>query len=160
MDLLKQIGSLTVELEGYPDGCTKDGFIFNGSHVQVIQPWLRRDIDKWFNALYRSYEKAEVDEYADCFLRLKLYCLIARKKAKEFPLFREGEITLNKLHGTDFIGAIYPEGAVITRRKIEKPCVLGGVWFAHEEDRLEAIKICGIDQSFQKKCAKYGLGGA
>lgn len=39
-------------------------------------------------------------------------------------------------------------------------CCLGGVWFVREEDRLEALKICGIDKAFQEKCAKYGLGGA
>lgn len=160
MELLKQVHTLIAELEGMPDSCTKDGWIFNGSHVQFIQPWLRRDVGKWFNALYRSYDQKEVEEYAHCYLTLNLYQLIAKKKAKEFPLYREGEITLNKLHGTDFIGAIYPEGAIITRRKIEKPCVLGGVWFAREEDRLEALEICGIDAEFQKRCAKYGLGGA
>lgn len=28
-----------------------------------------------------------------------------------------------------------------------------------EEDRLEALKICGITKELQEKCSKYGLGG-
>lgn len=29
-----------------------------------------------------------------------------------------------------------------------------------EEDRLEALKICGITKEMQEKMSKYGLGGA
>lgn len=41
-----------------------------------------------------------------------------------------------------------------------RSCVLGGVWFAREEDRLAALKICGITKEMQEKMSKYGLGGA
>jgi hypothetical protein len=43
-------------------------------------------------------------------------------------------------------------------RSVTPTCVLGGVWFAREEDRLEALKICGITKELQEKCSKYGLG--
>ncbi len=60
--------------------------------------------------------------------------------------------------GTDFFCGDATTGLVVT---INNPrCVLGGVWFAREEDRLEALELAGIDKVFQERCAKHGLGGA
>lgn len=159
-----QIEALTQELRPYPkfENTPPESmqiWTFNGDLVTRISESPMTNEWAWIHQ-FASTNKAEVEEYADCYKRLKLYQLIGKKAEKEFPLTREGEITLKKLHGTDFIGAIYPEGAVITRRRINRPCVLGGVWFSREEDRLEALKICKIDKAFQEKCSKFGLGGA
>ena len=117
----------------------------------------------WLHSLYSSTNKTEVEEYADCYRRLKLYQLLGKKAEKEFPF--TFDICTPEKYGTDFgqfdlihndLEDYLGQAACI----IGPPCVLGGVWFAREEDRLEAVKICGIDAEFQKRCAKHRLGGA
>lgn len=158
----QQIQELTEELRPVPRKKGKAIFWYYDPIIGVDQIVESKDYQPqmWLNALFASTNKAEVEDYADCYRRLRLYQLLGEKAAKEYPLVREGEITLNKLHGTDFIGAIYPNGALVTRRKHHRPCVLGGVWFAREEDRLKAIEICGIDRVMQEKMARFGIGGA
>lgn len=101
----------------------------------------------------------EEDGYADCYKRLRLYQLLGKEAEKEFPI--DWAILSNSYIGTDFTqstdGAVY---STALSTESQKYCVLGGVWFSREEDRLEALKICGIDRSFQEKCSRYGLGGA
>lgn len=162
-----KIEALTQELRPYPKGelfyyfdeITEEVIEIKAFDSYVNDPHTHfRTL--WSKALKSSTNKSEVEEYADCYKRLKLYQLLGEKAEKEFPLTHQGEITLKRLYGTDFIGAIYPEGAVMTRRRINRPCVLGGVWFSREEDRIETLKLVGIDKAFQEKCAKFGLGGA
>lgn len=143
-----------------PEG-TKDGWIFDGFRVTLIQPWLRRDIDKWYTALFRSYDQKEVMEYSACFKTLKLYELLGRKAERNFPLMWS-DVIHHKAYkvGTDFLQEPFHETGQVESGEKYHPCVLGGVWFARDADRLEALKICGIDRDFQKKCATLRLGGA
>mgnify|MGYP000961247211 CR=1 FL=1 len=109
-----------------------------------------------------STNKAEVEEYADCYRRLKLYQLIGEKKKKEFSLNRVAD---SPIYGTDFLyyidlGVADRFSGRVTKPNWKRHCVLGGVWFANESDRLHALSICRIDRSFQEKCARFGLGGA
>ena len=168
-----QIQELTEELRPYPKG--REWYSFNPS----LDPWEVSGIFThnliaqksnpqehellWELADKASTNKEEVADYADCYRRLKLYRLIGEKKKQEVP-FTFDSRTPEK-YGTDFgqFDHIYNEvegyhGQVTAI--IDPPCVLGGVWFSREEDRLEALKICGIDKAFQERCAKHKLGGA
>lgn len=168
----KQIEALTQELRPYPAGeewysfsPALDPFINSGviTHNLIAQksaPEHHRLY--WILSEKSSTDKAEVEEYADCYKRLKLYQLIGKKKEKEFPLKWEEDFDLGDYgkdypKGTDFIREPNCNGLI---ESDVKACVLGGVWFSREEDRLEALKICQIDKSFQEKCTKFGLGGA
>lgn len=161
----EQIEALTQELRPYPNGIffilTASGeiaqFDFSGGATTDVVINSLKEI--WINSPFASTNKAEVEEYADCYRRLKLYQLLGKKAEKEFPIDWNKKLTSKDIcpSGTDFTSDENDSGLVGSDVKC---CVLGGVWFAREEDRLEALKICGIDAEFQKKCAKFGLGGA
>jgi hypothetical protein len=168
MNILEQIEALTQELSPYPT--EEKSYYYLGSDLQIyhIDCISKYFIPFWRHSLFASTNKAEVEEYADCYKRLKLYQLLGKKRKKEFPIKWNSDvydITSAEqqdaiFYGTDF--GIEDEPYTMFGRC---PCyrhstVLGGVWFSREEDRLEALKICGIDAEFQKRCAKYGLGGA
>jgi len=163
----EQIEALTQELRPYPETraewfwyfSTSDDESFVDSCLEDESEYARR---VWRDSEFCSFNKAEVEEYADCYRRLRLYQLIGEKKKKEFSLNRVAD---SPIYGTDFLyyidlGVADRFSGRVTTPNWKRHCVLGGVWFAREEDRLEALKICGIDAEFQKKCAKYGLGGA
>lgn len=155
----EQIEALTQELRPYPEFgqiiWTFDGIFIDSFEYQSA----RYDVERFDKSLKASTNKAEVEEYADCYKRLKLYQLIGEKKAKEFPIDWNKKLTSADTcpSGTDFTNDENDAGLVGDDVKC---CALGGVWFSREEDRLEALKICGIDKAFQEKCAKHGLGGA
>ena len=158
-----QIEALTQELRPYPkfENTPPESmqiWTFNGDLVTRISESPMTNEWAWIHQ-FSSTNKAEVEEYADCYKRLKLYQLLGKKAEKEFPLaWTEGK---HLKYGTDFERENVLE--VINKGRIEsfhKACVIGGVWFSREEDRLEALKICGITKEFQEKCAKYGIGGA
>lgn len=115
---------------------------------------------KWKEFNFASTNKEEVEEYADCYKRLKLYQLIGEKTEKEFPIDWSNwdQIKYSTWFFIDDTAQEEDEQG-IQSSNIRYAC-LAGVWFARNEDRLEALKICGIDKAFQEKCAKYGLGGA
>lgn len=146
----EQIEALTQELykSDYPVNCHVI-HCFNG--YEVITLGIGAETFQY--GIYQSTNKAEVEEYADCYRRLKLYQLLGKKS------LMSGVLQHGDLYGTDFVACANndPTGRIVGRWRI---CVLGGVWFAREEDRLNALKICGIDKAFQERCAKYGLGGA
>jgi hypothetical protein len=164
MNIQEQIEVLTQELR--PCNPYKDFWFFNGTVVQRWSGEKEPSEDEkeesnyiWRDTHFASTDKAEVEEYADCYHRLKLYQLLGKKAEKESPID-----WANKTHsyiGTDFtqstIGDVY---STALASESQRYCVLGGVWFSREEDRLEALKQAGIDEAFQEKCAKYGLGGA
>jgi hypothetical protein len=157
----EQIEALTQELR--PCDPYKDFWFFNGTIVQRWSGEMEPSEDEkeesnyiWRDTHFASTNKAEVAEYADCYKRLKLYQLLAQKAALKYPIDWSND-TVDK-YGTDFtMGVTEEDGLIID---VTRMCVLGGVWFSREEDRLEALKICQIDKSFQEKCAKYGIGGA
>lgn len=158
----EQIEALTQELRPYPNNSPFYFVDHDGEVKEYWNPdedfedvaWMR---DYWNFSLFASTNKAEVEEYADCYHRLKLYQLLGKKAEKVFPLVWNAD-PFNRVwnYGTDF-SVDDSEGQMKLHFRC---CVFGGVWFAREEDRLEALKICGIDAEFQKRCAKYGLGGA
>jgi hypothetical protein len=155
----EQIEALTQELRPWVG--EKDNvhyFYFDEISLTVMNHW---DTLLWYAVPFASYDKAEVEEYADCYRRLKLYQLLGKKAEKEFPLFWS-DVTHYKAFkvGTDFTKEPYHKTGQVSIGARYRPCVFGGVWFSREEDRLEALKICEIDRAFQEKCAKYGLGGA
>lgn len=119
---------------------------------------------QWNKFNFASTSKTEVEEYADCYRRLKLYQLLGKKAEKEFPVIWEAEWRSGlPLHfGTDWNTVCDdPHGGVwVSGVESNRIVTLGGVWFARNEDRLEALKVCGIDEAFQERCAKLGLGGA
>lgn len=148
----EQIEALTQELRPYPEGqkfYTFDEFDPESDLVALHLPeekWREHNTTAWKYSLYASTNKAEVEEYADCYRRLKLYQLLGKKAEKEFPFVSGNKFGFNMVgycERFDYFG-----------------CIFGGVWFSREKDRLEALKICGITKEFQEKCAKYGLGGA
>jgi hypothetical protein len=164
----EQIEALTQELRPWVG--EKDNvhyFYFDEISLTVMNHW---DTLLWYAVPFASYDKAEVEEYADCYRRLKLYQLLGKKAEKEFPLkmfyseeydrkrYDSGLCFAELYYGTDF--GYVGSGTQGQKRHGVRACVLGGVWFSREEDRLESLKICGITKEFQEKCAKYGLGGA
>jgi hypothetical protein len=160
MNIQEQIEALTQELRPYPE---KPFYYFEGHGIRQTYPYLVSDISfyklAWTESLFASTNIAEVEEYADCYRRLKLYQLLAQKAALKYPI--DWNQSLQAKYGTDFFApGVYDvvplEGRVVGTLKY---CCLGSAWFVNEEDRLEALKICGIDKSFQEKCAKYGFGG-
>lgn len=163
MTIQEQIEALTQELRPYPG---HDDFYTYDPEFNTIISFKKAGSDdspgdaraNWYRALFASTNKAEVEEYADCYRRLKLYQLLGKKAEKEFPLDWKPLIGKDGSYGTDFNYSMHVTGMVFKR--CSKVCVLGGVWFAREEDRLEALKICGITKELQEKCSKYGLGGA
>ena len=156
----QQIEALTQELWPYPKGwlIEKEHRAFYYFDGEQIIPSIQKD--KWNLSLFASTNKAEVEDYADCYRRLKLYQLIGKQKEKEYPLIWGKVWSLKRNHGTDFFlpGKHRDNGNVCGNFK--QTCVLGGVWFSRNEDRLEALEICGITKELQERCAKYGLGGA
>lgn len=167
----EQIEALTQELRPYPEW-ERQFYAFDGDSIESSEECGDEDIliKVWQQALYASTNKAEVEEYADCYRRLKLYQLLGKKAEKEFPLkmfyseeydrkrYDSGLCFAELYYGTDF--GYVGSGTQGQKRHGVRACVLGGVWFSREEDRLESLKICGITKEFQEKCAKYGLGGA
>ncbi len=175
MTIQEQIEALTQELRPYPKeiklktnssgdlipiAATASPFWY----IEHGEVWrgdffgTKEDKLHWLYSPFASTNKAEVEEYADCYRRLKLYQLLGKKAEKEFPF-----ISGRELYGTDFV-QWHDDPKSLSGYKIGyldmKRCVLGGVWFSREEDRLEALKICGITKEFQEKMSKYGLGGA
>lgn len=159
--IAEQIEALTQELRPWVG--EKDNvhyFYFDETSLTVMAHW---DTLLWYAVPFASYDKAEVEEYADCYRRLKLYQLLGKKAEKEFPIDWNNNFYVIK--GTDFHSYFDEELAVknfglLTSTVCKRSCILGSVWFSREEDRLEALKICGITKEFQEKCTKYGLGGA
>lgn len=160
----EQIEALTQELRPYPG---HDDFYTYDPEFNTIISFKKAGSDdspgdaraNWYRALFASTNKADVEEYADCYRRLKLYQLLGKKAEKEFPLDWR-DLTQCK-YATDFVGCAqeHLETGLITCFR-ERITVLGGVWFSREQDRIEALRICGIDRSFQEKCSNYNLGGA
>ena len=153
----EQIEALTQELckSEFPINC-HTLYCFNGIDDVYM---VGIGVESFRMGTYSSTNKAEVEEYADCYRRLKLYQLLGKKAEKEYPLCYAIERRWGiQRFGTSFTSD-FPNGQIITAGELS-PCVLGRVWFAREEDRLNALKICGIDKAFQERCAKYGLGGA
>lgn len=157
MNIQEQIEALTQELRRYPELGDKVYFYdeIDDSIEERIYNASTALMDIWDRALSSSTNKAEVEEYADCYRRLKLYQLLGEKAAKEYPL--DWSKSTWK-YGTDFGFSGQEQGQFPSN--IFRGCILGGVWFSREEDRLKALEICGIDKAFQERCAKYGLGGA
>ena len=161
----EQIEALTQELRPYPK-YQQEFWFYDAEEDEVDSAYRHnRAVDPdgsieflWRRSQFASTNKAEVEEYADCYRRLKLYQLLGKKAEKEFPI----DFSLTKIvdspYATDFVLGTPDNNYCVSFPK--RVCVLGGVWFSREEDRLEALKICGIDKAFQEKCAKYGLGGA
>jgi hypothetical protein len=118
------------------------------------------DIRKWRHSLYASTDRHAVINYAFYFQTLRLYQLLAQKN-------RKGPIeTYNYMYGTDFFqeptdtwtaAHIERNKGQTMFRKAMRQCVLGNAWFADEHKRLEALKICKIDATFQKECGGFGL---
>lgn len=167
MNIQEQIEALTQELRPYPVGevfYSFDPFGTDSNYIAIHDPdpkWKIYNAASWQYAPFVSTNKAEVEEYADCYRRLKLYQLLGKKAEKAFPLFWSDVIHYKAFKvGTDFTKEPYHETGQVSIGARYRPCVLGGVWFAREEDRLNALKICGITKEMQEKCAKYGLGGA
>lgn len=154
----EQIEALTQELRPYPPEGTvwlfENEWVTPLSFISISEEHKRI----WRNAPYASTNKAEVEEYADCYRRLKLYWLMGEKAEKLLP-------NMAKKYATDFGAYMDVELSKKHQGQIrvwpnENKCCFGGVRFAMEEDRLEALKICGITKELQEKCSKYGLGGA
>lgn len=94
----EQIEALTQELRPYPKGeewysfiPSLDPFINSGviTHSLLAQkstPEHHRLY--WILSEKASTNKAEVEDYADCYRRLKLYQLLGKKAEKEFPTNR------------------------------------------------------------------------
>lgn len=159
----EQIEALTQELRPYPKDKLFYYFDEITEEIIEIKAFDSYVNDKhthfrtlWHRSLFASTNKAEVEEYADCYRRLKLYQLLGKKAEKEFPV-EWLDMESPKKYATDFYRNTYDGGIYTT---YVKSCVLGSVWFSREEDRLEALKICGITKELQEKCSKYGLGGA
>lgn len=153
----EQIEALIQELRPYPEG---PFYYFDGHGIRQTYPYLASDVSfykvAWAQALFASVSIKEVEEYADCYRRLKLYQLLGKKAEKEFSV-EWLDMESPKKYATDFYRNTYDGGIYTT---YVKSCVLGSVWFSREEDRLEALKLAGITREFQERCAKYGLGGA
>lgn len=158
----QQIEALTQELRPAVDA----SFFYIDEYGDVRnanQGWLRKEefLRLWNNAVFASTNKAEVEEYADCYRGLKLYGLMAVRDNLKYPTEKLYNLCLV---GTDFeateSGMVQQidilEGESVPRRR----CVLWSTWFKSNKDRLKALTACGIDADFQKRCAKYGLGGA
>lgn len=101
---------------------------------------------------------ATLDEYHEfvyCSMILDLYQLLGKKSWI-------GVGDFDRKFGTDFLncGGSNSKTGLVTWFKSNGMLCFGGVWFAKESDRLHALSLCGIDKSFQEKCAKLGLGGA
>jgi len=162
-NIQEQIASLTQELRPYPETraewfwyfSTSDDESFVDSCLEDESEYARR---VWRDSEFCSFNKAEVEEYADCYRRLKLYQLLGKKAEKDFPLNWRDRTQCK--YATSFVGCAqeHLETGLITCFR-ERITVLGGVWFANESDRLHALSVCGIDRSFQEKCARFGLGG-
>lgn len=173
-EILQQIKLLTRELRPIYNGETFYWFDPATLNVRVdnkpYPEYDRQSRDKWNEFNFASTNKAEVEEYADCYKRLKLYQLLGKKAEVEFPLkmfyaeesdrkkYDSGLCFAELYYGTDF--GYVGSGTKGQKRHGVRACVLGGVWFSREEDRLEALKICGITKEMQEKMSKYGLGGA
>lgn len=158
----EQIEALTQELRPRYSGETFYWFDVATLTVRIDnKPYPEYDSQsraKWKEFNFASTNKAEVEEYADCYRRLKLYWLMGEKAEKLLP-------NMAKKYATDFGAYMDVELSKKHQGQIrvwpnENKCCFGGVRFAMEEDRLEALKICGITKEFQEKCSKYGLGGA
>lgn len=154
----KQIEALTQELRPkLPDNT--EFYYFDGEVIdREMSGFLPISQRRWYVSLFASTNKAEVEDYADCYRRLKLYQLLGEKAEKSLPGMR-------KKYATDFGAYIDLELAKKHQGQIlvwpnQKKCFLGGVTFSMEEDRLKALEICGIDRAFQERCAKHKLGGA
>lgn len=164
----QQIEALTQELRPYPEKVVitqiqpmkrsnsffwyiEHGVIWKGDFFGTPE-----DKQKWVYSLFASTNKAEVEDYADCYRRLKLYQLLGEKAAKQSPLNE-----LHLVYGVDFNGrATYANGLIEHQFQMDNNhTCLGGVWFARKEVALKALEICGITKEFQKRCAKYGIGG-
>lgn len=166
-EILQQIKLLTRELRPIYNGETFYWFDPATLNVRVdnkpYPEYDRQSRDKWNEFNFASTNKAEVEEYADCYRRLKLYQLLGKKAQREHPLVNNDTKVRGwslVSYGTDFsTDNVKGMGKVTSSHKFKR-CVLGGVWFAREEDRLEALKICGITKEMQEKMSKYGLGGA
>lgn len=160
MNIPDQIEALTQELRPkLPDNT--EFYYFDGEVIdREMSGFLPVSQRRWYVALFASTNKAEVEEYADCYRRLKLYQLLSKKAEKEFPLDWRLSINKQEKTGTDFEGCAQVELTGKISTYSVRITVLGGVWFSREEDRLEALKICGITRELQEKCSKYGLGGA
>jgi hypothetical protein len=163
MNIQDQIESLTQELNPMP----KNAFYCIASDGEIYIRGQHPYIALWASPLFSSEKKSEVEDYIDCARRLRLYQLLGKKAEKDFPInwLTGGS---NK-YGTDFKplersgttrDSFFASPRGIVETVLQKPCVLGGVWFSREEDRVAALEHCGIDQAFQERCAKYGLGGA
>ena len=86
MDLIQsKIEALTQELRPYPRNGKKFWY-FNPLTGVESATWnsLDYDIEAWEESLLASTNKAEVEEYADCYRRLKLYQLLGKKAEKEW----------------------------------------------------------------------------
>lgn len=173
----EQIEALTQELRPYPTEIDSYFYAFAPDEMDGILSVFTCVVNDhpvtkqiWLDAHYASTNKAEVEEYADCYKRLKLYQLLGKKAEKEFPLkmfyaeesdrkkYDSGLCFAELYYGTDF--GYVGSGTKGQKRHGVRACVLGGAWFSREEDRLEALKICGITKEMQEKMSKYGLGGA
>lgn len=162
MSIQEQIEALTQELDTTKRNGTEWVWYFDGELIRQAYPWNDKDYAKSITlySLIHSTNKAEVEEYADCYRRLKLYQLLGKKAEREFPIDWSNwdQVKYSTWFFTDDTSQEEDEQG-IQESNIRYAC-LGSVWFAREEDRLEALRICGIDAEFQKRCAKYGLGGA
>lgn len=163
MNIQEQIEALTQELR--PPFPEETFYYFDTATMQVgieLKKYPEYDSParvKWREFNFTSTNEAEVEEYADCYRRLKLYQLLGKKSMKSDPEAIEKK-HLWTFYGTDFYRTLDDQGCIYSTPQYRKKLVLGGVWFAREEDRLNALKICGITKEMQEKCAKYGLGGA
>lgn len=157
MSIKEQIEALTQELRPkLPDNT--EFYYFDGEVIdREMSGFLPVSQRRWYVALFASTNKAEVEEYADCYRRLKLYQLLGKKAEKEFPLDWGTQATIK--HGFDATLSWDGQDGIVYSHS-RKQCCLGGVYFSRLQDLREALKICGIDAEFQERCAKYGLGGA
>jgi hypothetical protein len=155
----EQIEALTQELRPkLPDNT--EFYYFDGEVIdREMSGFLPISQRRWYVSLFASTNKAEVEDYADCYRRLKLYQLLGEKAAKEYPVEWVNDPKVK--YATDLIASQFADGCIELNESGDyRHCVLGGVWFAREEDRLKALEICGIDRAFQERCAKHKLGGA
>ena len=161
MSIQEQIKALTQELRPRYNGETFYWFDTATLSVRVDnKPYPEYDSQsrtKWNEFNFASTIKAEVEEYADCYRRLRLYQLLAQKAALKYPIDWSVQSTIK--HGFDATLSWDGQDGIVYAHS-RKQCCLGGVYFSRLQDLREALKICGIDRAFQEKCAKYGLGGA
>jgi len=105
-------------------------------------------------AFCKTETSEEYHEFVYYSMLLDLYQLLGKKAEREHPLDFENADFI-PLKGTDFGRGAGIDGYIeYTKYYKPVPCVLAGVWFSREKDRLEALKICGITKEFQEKCAK------